>query len=245
MAPMLVTYDLGVDGDQDYPDMLKALRSFPTWCRVTKSTWVVVTGLTPDQIANKLTPFLSQPDRLLIAPLATGRGWWSVGLSPNVLAWLRRNLAGAPTPAQAALTSFGSSFDAHCQSAGAAVAFAEYSQGLSQEKGTAHNYAPSERNCALSPRRPISARATKRYRQPSLTQPQQGASRSRPAADGQWRRATAPPPRLPTPRRQCGYACFRWPAAPAAPSAASPPPPSAGNGTPTSRRRRVCQSAVQ
>jgi hypothetical protein len=92
MKVMSINYDLGVRGAQNYQGLINVIKTFPGWCRVTKSTWYVRTSLSPQKVHDKLSDYLSPGDLLQIAPVAIGGGWWSTGLSGEVRKWLHRNL---------------------------------------------------------------------------------------------------------------------------------------------------------
>jgi hypothetical protein len=98
-----VTYDLSVQGGQDYDDLIEVLKSFPS-CPLTKSAWLLATPFSATQIQARLKRFLSAGDELSIVPVAKGQGWAASGLTEKQVAWLRRYLAATPTPPRVPLS---------------------------------------------------------------------------------------------------------------------------------------------
>lgn len=88
MATYLVTYDLDKPG-QDYSDVLKTIKDFGGWARVSESSYVVSCGLTVQQIYDKLKRFVDNTDQLYVIHIS--KPW--TGFGPNdVNDWLGKNL---------------------------------------------------------------------------------------------------------------------------------------------------------
>lgn len=76
MAVYLITYDLNSSG-QKYEDVIKSIKdSSSSWCSYWKSSYLIKSSLTPDQITDKIKPFLDSNDRLIVLE-CTGKyqGW--------------------------------------------------------------------------------------------------------------------------------------------------------------------------
>jgi CRISPR-associated endonuclease Cas2 len=67
MAMLLVTYDLNKPG-KDYNDVLKTIKSY-SWARLSESSYAIKTEQTPQQVFDKLKPYLDQNDNLYIINL--------------------------------------------------------------------------------------------------------------------------------------------------------------------------------
>ncbi|WP_324007415.1 hypothetical protein [Aeromonas dhakensis] len=67
MAVLLVTYDLNKPG-KDYNDLLKIIKSY-AWARLSESSYAIKTDQSPQQVFDKLKPFLDQNDNLYVINL--------------------------------------------------------------------------------------------------------------------------------------------------------------------------------
>ncbi|BCK62648.1 hypothetical protein KAM338_42920 [Aeromonas caviae] len=67
MAVLLVTYDLNKPG-KDYNDLLKTIKSY-AWARLSESSYAIKTDQSPQQVFDKLKPFLDQNDNLYVINL--------------------------------------------------------------------------------------------------------------------------------------------------------------------------------
>jgi hypothetical protein len=94
MRTLLVTYDLDRPG-QDYTDVLKEIKKF-AWARLSESSYAVHTDLEPQQLFNRLSPYLDSNDTLYVITL--NRPY--AGQGPReVNSWLERYLTYAQVPA--------------------------------------------------------------------------------------------------------------------------------------------------
>lgn len=87
---LLVTYDLKRPGG-DYSGLIEAIKECPGWWHYLKSTWVVSTNETPDELTERLGAHLHKRDRLLVievAPDAKRQGW----LPKKAWDWLRKHI---------------------------------------------------------------------------------------------------------------------------------------------------------
>ncbi len=87
MTVLLITYDLNKPG-KDYDDLLKAIRNY-SWARLSESSYAIKTEQTPQQVFDKLRPYLDQNDNIYIINLKKPYA----GFGPkDVNEWLDNNL---------------------------------------------------------------------------------------------------------------------------------------------------------
>ncbi len=91
MKTYLVGYDLNRPrAENDYPDMIVALKQFGTWWHCLDSTWIIKTSLTSVQIRDRLVTLIDSSDELLVVELS-GIGAWA-GFDSTCSDWLTNNL---------------------------------------------------------------------------------------------------------------------------------------------------------
>lgn len=74
----MITYDLNSPG-QRYDDVIKTIKedlSTGAWCSYWKSSYLLRSNLTPDQMLEKLKPFLDQGDKFLIIEVVNNKQGW-------------------------------------------------------------------------------------------------------------------------------------------------------------------------
>lgn len=80
MAAYMITYDLNSTG-QKYSDVIQAIKDASTgaWCTFWKSSYLIKSNLTANQITDKITPHLDQNDRMIVveAKPTNYQGWLS------------------------------------------------------------------------------------------------------------------------------------------------------------------------
>ena len=87
---LLVSYDLRT-ADADYSGLIEELKKKKVWWHYLKSTWIVETAETPDELYTRLEPHRHEGDRLLILELAPGaarQGW----LPEKAWNWLEKRI---------------------------------------------------------------------------------------------------------------------------------------------------------
>ena len=88
MAVRLITYDLNQEVRR--PNIVKKIKdSFPTWAKLSESSYAVATAETVDQVYARLKPLLDSNDSLYVINLT--KPWMGFG-SKEVNDWLERNL---------------------------------------------------------------------------------------------------------------------------------------------------------
>ena len=78
MAVYMITYDLNSTG-QKYNDVIKAIKdSSAAWCSYWKSSYLIKSSLTVEQISDKITPHLDNNDRMIVIEVKNNyQGWLS------------------------------------------------------------------------------------------------------------------------------------------------------------------------
>ena len=77
MSVYMITYDLNSKG-QNYEKVIKAIKdsSIGVWCTFWKSSYLIKSHLTPNQISNNITPHLDSNDSLIIIEVKNNyQGW--------------------------------------------------------------------------------------------------------------------------------------------------------------------------
>ncbi len=95
MSVLTISYDLHKEPSRQYVELEKALKAAGAWCHALESTWYVKTALQPRQMVAYLKPYLHAQDKIAVTPVALDRGWWTQGLSKEVLDWLREALTAS------------------------------------------------------------------------------------------------------------------------------------------------------
>ena len=75
----MITYDLNKQG-QDYENVIQAIKDASTgvWCTYWKSSYLIKTNLTVQQVSDKITPHLDGNDSLLVIEVKENyQGWLS------------------------------------------------------------------------------------------------------------------------------------------------------------------------
>ena len=78
MAVYMITYDLNSTG-QKYDEVIKAIKAASTgvWCTFWKSSYLIKSNLTANQVSDKIKPHLDQNDRMIIVEVKNTnyQGW--------------------------------------------------------------------------------------------------------------------------------------------------------------------------
>ena len=85
----LITYDLCKPG-QNYNDLTTAITSYPGYCKLSESSWVVTSTKTSSEIRDHLTSYLDKNDVLFVGKLSGEADW--IGEPEKVTKWLKANL---------------------------------------------------------------------------------------------------------------------------------------------------------
>lgn len=84
----IVCYDLCRPG-RDYNSLYNALKAFPSWGKLTESTWAVVCDKSATEIRNYLRLYMDMSDRLIVIKSGQVAAWTQVMASNQ---WLKENL---------------------------------------------------------------------------------------------------------------------------------------------------------
>ena len=91
MKTYLIGYDLNRPrGDDDYPELIAAIKSFGTWWHHLASTWIVKSDQTAAAVRDMLKSHVDSGDELLVAVLSGEAAW--IGINDQGSAWLKDNL---------------------------------------------------------------------------------------------------------------------------------------------------------
>ncbi|MCC3668069.1 hypothetical protein [Terrisporobacter mayombei] len=76
MTAYMITYDLNSEG-QNYNKVIESIKnSGSSWCTYWKSSYLIKSSLTPNQIANNIEPYLDSNDRLIVIEVKNNyQGW--------------------------------------------------------------------------------------------------------------------------------------------------------------------------
>lgn len=89
MTTLLITYDLNKPG-KDYNDLLKTIKSYSSWARLSESSYAIKTDHSPQQVFDTLKSFIDQNDNIYIITLKKPY----TGFGPkDVNNWLENHLS--------------------------------------------------------------------------------------------------------------------------------------------------------
>lgn len=74
---------------KDYESLLKEIKKYPRWAKITESTWAIVTSQSASDIRNHLRMFMDSDDRLFVMKTGEQAAWKNVMASNE---WLKENL---------------------------------------------------------------------------------------------------------------------------------------------------------
>lgn len=86
---ILITYDLKRPG-QDYEELLKEIKNISgTWWHHLESTWLIKTGISPNEVFSRLKKYLDSNDRMLVIDItnASRQGW----LPAEAWEWIKKH----------------------------------------------------------------------------------------------------------------------------------------------------------
>ncbi len=75
--PYFITYDLNSPG-QKYDDVIKTIeeKCARAWCKFWKSSYLITSDLTPDEMIDKIKPYLDGNDSMLIIEVINSKAGW-------------------------------------------------------------------------------------------------------------------------------------------------------------------------
>ena len=90
MAVYMITYDLNSEG-QNYDDVIKAIKDASTgaWCTYWKSSYLIKSNLSVQQVTDRITPHLDSNDRLLVIEVKQNYQGW---LTDKQWKYIRENI---------------------------------------------------------------------------------------------------------------------------------------------------------
>ncbi len=87
MARFMVGYDLDKP-DQDYPDLIRKLKSYAAWWHCLDSTWLIQTAKSHAELRDDLLAHIGSSDKLLVIEVTGMSRAWS-GFDKECSDWLR------------------------------------------------------------------------------------------------------------------------------------------------------------
>jgi hypothetical protein len=87
MSRYFVGYDLNKPG-QDYPDLIRKLKSYSGWWHCLDSTWLIQTDKSCTAIRDELLALMDSSSKLLVIELGDSARAWS-GFEKQCSDWLR------------------------------------------------------------------------------------------------------------------------------------------------------------
>jgi hypothetical protein len=73
----IITYVLSKP-EQDHKDLIKAIKDYETWVKITEFTWIVATTDSCINIMNILRKHLHSDDRMFVAELTGVSAWQNI-----------------------------------------------------------------------------------------------------------------------------------------------------------------------
>lgn len=92
MAAYFITYDLNSTG-QKYDEVIKAIKDSSTgaWCTFWKSSYLIKSNLTVQQVNNNIKPHLDSNDRLIVIEVKNNYSGW---LTEEQWDYIKENIFG-------------------------------------------------------------------------------------------------------------------------------------------------------
>ncbi len=86
---LLITYDLS-EPERNYEGLLKKIKSYGTWARITESSYAIVTTKDTETVRDELLKLLDDNDKIYVGLLSAPAAWY--GLPDSVSNWLQKYL---------------------------------------------------------------------------------------------------------------------------------------------------------
>lgn len=91
MAVYWVNYDLKKQG-QDYSRLNTYLRLRQDCKKVLESSFFVRTNLTAEELVQEIRKYIDSNDQVIVVEVIKDAGWDGCGLSPDIRAWMEKNI---------------------------------------------------------------------------------------------------------------------------------------------------------
>lgn len=89
MATYIITYDLMKPG-QNYPDLIKAVQNYKTYCHLQESVWLIVSEQSAVSVRDDLKKYIDANDKLFVAKVSSPAAWFNHG--EKIGDWLKKFL---------------------------------------------------------------------------------------------------------------------------------------------------------
>ena len=84
----IISYDL-CKPDRNYDSLIKVIKQYPIWGRLTESTWAVVTTDSASDIRDLLMKYIDDDDKLIVIRSGRFAAWTKCLADSN---WIKENL---------------------------------------------------------------------------------------------------------------------------------------------------------
>lgn len=73
----IITYDL-CNSEKNYDELYEYIKSFPSWARITESTWFISSSKSCVDIRNEINKIIDSDDRVFVCSLTGEAAWRNV-----------------------------------------------------------------------------------------------------------------------------------------------------------------------
>lgn len=84
----IIIYDL-CDPGHDYDSLIRAIKQYSRWGKISESAWAVVTTKNSEQIRDNLKQYVDKNDKLMVIQSGRNAAWTLACASDQ---WLKENL---------------------------------------------------------------------------------------------------------------------------------------------------------
>jgi hypothetical protein len=91
LATILIAYDIHPAEGASYQELADAIQSLGAWWHHLETAWIVRSNRAPEEIRNKLKPYIGADDQLLVVDISGDKAAW-VGVNETGDSWLRENI---------------------------------------------------------------------------------------------------------------------------------------------------------
>jgi len=86
---LIITYDLSAP-HQNYKGVLKEIKLYGTWARISESSYLIKTDRTPEKVRGRLLKYIDEDDKLFVGVLNAPAAWY--GLTDSISDWILKHL---------------------------------------------------------------------------------------------------------------------------------------------------------
>ncbi len=82
---LIITYDLSSPG-RNYEELLKQIKSYPSWAKLCESSYLITTPKTPVDVRDHLKSYIDNNDKIYVGVVVAPAAWF--GMSDSVSNWI-------------------------------------------------------------------------------------------------------------------------------------------------------------